>query len=879
MNKVRINEIAQEAAKKPKEVLDACEALGINAKAATSAVSLEQAEKLMEYLISGVAPTPPEPKKAKASEPKPETQKAVKPVEEKPKTKAAAPEAKAPEPTEDKAPQSEKEPPAEKEAAPAKKEDRSQITQVRKPGGLRIMSKRNKPAKPAKSESASTPVSDLDRFELSYGKQKVAADLAEEQRSKKSKSKKQPHTPTKKDHSERLDLLGDRQLASVDTFEENVVMMPDLSIGVSDFLEEQARNAQAARKNMEKARTSTGSASRFTRPAGLARSKRKRRRRRPDAQSDKEMVSVIEIPEDVRVYEFAEQMDQPMSVVIKKLFELGMMVTKNDFLSKDAIEILADEFDIEVITKNPEEELDYVAEYDLARKEAEDLTTRPPIVTIMGHVDHGKTSLLDYVRSARVASGESGGITQHIGAYTVEKSGREITFIDTPGHEAFSQMRERGANATDVVIIVVAADDGVMPQTKEAIAHAKAAKCPIIIAINKMDKPDANPDRVKGELAEAGLTPVDWGGEYECVPVSAKSGDGVEDLLETILLQSDIMELKAQVDTAAKAVVIESSLEKGRGAVATVIVQNGTLQVGDNVVAGVNSGRVRAITDDRGRTIKKLGPSEAGEVIGLDGAPASGDILIAMESLDLVKETAAKRAEYERQRSLSRTTKATLDDLHDLIAEGRLKRLPIILKADVQGTLEAIGQNLEKMRNEEVKVEIIHSAVGAISESDVSLASASEHAIIMGFHVKPSQMVKEKAKSLGVQIASYDVIYELIEDVKKILGGMLSPITEERIHGKAEVRQVFDVPRMGRIAGSMVTDGEVLKGAIARVMRGEEEIYKGRIQTLKRFKDDVKEVKKGYECGIGLEDFTGVEPGDIIEIYKAFEVEAKFEEQ
>jgi translation initiation factor IF-2 len=879
LNKVRINEIAQEAAKKPKEVLDACEALGINAKAATSAVSLEQAEKLMEYLISGVAPTPPEPKKAKASEPKPETQKAVKPVEEKPKTKAAAPEAKAPEPTEDKAPQSEKEPPAEKEAAPAKKEDRSQITQVRKPGGLRIMSKRNKPAKPAKSESASTPVSDLDRFELSYGKQKVAADLAEEQRSKKSKSKKQPHTPTKKDHSERLDLLGDRQLASVDTFEENVVMMPDLSIGVSDFLEEQARNAQAARKNMEKARTSTGSASRFTRPAGLARSKRKRRRRRPDAQSDKEMVSVIEIPEDVRVYEFAEQMDQPMSVVIKKLFELGMMVTKNDFLSKDAIEILADEFDIEVITKNPEEELDYVAEYDLARKEAEDLTTRPPIVTIMGHVDHGKTSLLDYVRSARVASGESGGITQHIGAYTVEKSGREITFIDTPRHEAFSQMRERGANATDVVIIVVAADDGVMPQTKEAIAHAKAAKCPIIIAINKMDKPDANPDRVKGELAEAGLTPVDWGGEYECVPVSAKSGDGVEDLLETILLQSDIMELKAQVDTAAKAVVIESSLEKGRGAVATVIVQNGTLQVGDNVVAGVNSGRVRAITDDRGRTIKKLGPSEAGEVIGLDGAPASGDILIAMESLDLVKETAAKRAEYERQRSLSRTTKATLDDLHDLIAEGRLKRLPIILKADVQGTLEAIGQNLEKMRNEEVKVEIIHSAVGAISESDVSLASASEHAIIMGFHVKPSQMVKEKAKSLGVQIASYDVIYELIEDVKKILGGMLSPITEERIHGKAEVRQVFDVPRMGRIAGSMVTDGEVLKGAIARVMRGEEEIYKGRIQTLKRFKDDVKEVKKGYECGIGLEDFTGVEPGDIIEIYKAFEVEAKFEEQ
>ena len=862
MNKVRISEIALEAAKKPKEVLDACEALGIAAKAPGSAVTLEQAEKLMEYLISGVGLPAAAPKAPEA---------AKEPVKQ-----AKAPEAKKPEKPEEQKVAVRPAPAAKEEAETREKSDEKPLEMARKKGGLTIVRKKNQPtasAMPSRQRAASSE----ERFAPGYGHHKVAADQAAEERRRK-KEKKAPPAPGKKDQGQRIELMLDRDLGSSDSFEDEMVLMPDLSIGVSDFLAEQARNQRAAKKEFEKAKTLNSATNRIVND-GISRSKKKRRRRMVRTDESKEAVTVVEIPEDVRVYEFAEQVNQPIAAVIKKLFELGMMVTKNDFLGKDAIEILAEEFGVEVRTKDVIEEMDYIAEYDADHADAKNLQTRPPIVTIMGHVDHGKTSLLDYIRSARVADGESGGITQHIGAYTVTKSGKEVTFIDTPGHEAFSEMRARGANATDIVIIVVAADDGVMPQTKEAISHAKAAKCPIIVAINKMDKPTANPDRVKGELAEAGLTPIDWGGDIECVGVSAKTGDGVENLLETILIQAEMLELQAEVDTLAKAVVIESSLEKGRGSVATVIVQNGTLRVGDNVVAGVSSGRIRAIMDDRGRQIKALGPSEAGEVVGLDSVPASGDILIAMEDADSVKAIAQKRADYERQRSLSRSTKATLDDLHDLIAEGRLKRLPIILKADVQGTLEAIAQSLGKLRNEEVKVDIVHSAVGAISESDVALAGASEHAVIMGFHMKPSQLIKDKAKSLGVRIASYDVIYDLIEDVRKILSGMLSPITEERIAGKAEVRQVFDIPKLGRIAGCMVTDGDILRGAIARVMRGEEELYKGKIETLKRFKDDVKEVKKGYECGIGLAGFNGIEPGDTIEVYKAFEVQAQFEVQ
>jgi translation initiation factor IF-2 len=881
---VKITEIALEAAKKPKEVLDACKALGIAARSQQSSVSEEEAVQLVNYLMKGgVAPIEPieplAPKRAakEAEEKKPvasEQKRKPKEAETKIEVEVKKVEIK---PLAQQAPITRPAPQPRKKVAPPPKAQARPIEIARKMSGLTIINKKRVVV------SSSTSVVERsygDSFAHGYGRHKVAPNAPEEERKPK-KEKKAVVTGGKKEQGQKIEILRDRDLGAFDHFEDNMIVMPDLSVGVSDFLAEQERNQRNAKRDYEKAKTLGGGT--FNRVASdggsIARSRRRRSRPLERTREVKESaVSVAEISEDVRVYEFAEIIDQPIAAVIKKLFELGMMVTKNDFLGKDAIEILASEFGVEVRTKDETQALDYVAIYDEEHKERHQKgQTRPPIVTIMGHVDHGKTSLLDYIRSSRVASGEAGGITQHIGAYAVTKNGKKITFIDTPGHEAFSQMRARGATITDVVIIVVAADDGVMPQTKEAIAHAKAAKCPIIVAINKMDKPAANPDKVKAELAEAGLTPHDWGGDTECVGVSAKTGLGVENLLETILIQAELMELKAENDAFAKAVVIESSLEKGRGPVATVIVRNGTLQTGDNVVAGTAFGRVRAIINDHGAQIKKLHPSEAGRIVGLDVTPDSGDYLIAMPDPEVAKHYAQKRADYERARALSLSTKATLEDLGELIAEGKLKRLPIILKADAQGAVEALSSSIAKLKNAEVKADIIHSAVGEISGSDLALAAASEHSVILGFHIKPSQIVKDRAKAMGVTIKSYDVIYNLLDDVSAALGGMLSKVTKEQLIGKAEARQVFDIPKLGRIAGCMVLDGEVIRGAIARVTRGEVEIYKGRIETLKRFKDDVKEVGKGLECGVGLDGFSEIRTGDLIEVYKSFEVEAVFE--
>jgi translation initiation factor IF-2 len=861
---VKITEVALEAAKKPKEVFDACKALGIAAKSQQSSVTEEQAVRLVNYLMGkAIAPTktdspaPPAPAK-KAAPKKEETTKQVKPTETKTAEVRAAPQ-----------PAKQEKPQPQPIARP--------IEIARKPSGLTIVNKKRPIAPPI-----AAPTTPNEAFTHGYGRHKIAASVAEEERKPK-KEKKIVANTVRKEQGQRIEIMRDRNLGGYDHFEENMVVMPDLSIGVSDFLAEQERNQRVAKRDYEKAKTLGGGVNRVTTgggdgSGGLSRGRRRRSRPIARGSDQKAAVSVAEISEDVRVYEFADLINQPIAAVIKKLFELGMMVTKNDFLGKDAIEILADEFGVEVRTKTADDELDYVAQYNEEHKDRHHAaTTRPPIVTIMGHVDHGKTSLLDYIRDSRVASGEAGGITQHIGAYTTTKNGKLITFIDTPGHEAFSQMRARGATITDVVIIVVAADDGVMPQTKEAISHAKAAKCPIIVAINKMDKPNANPDKVKAELAETGLTPRDWGGEVECVGVSAKTGLGVESLLETILIQAELMELKAELGARAKAVVIESSLEKGRGPVATVIVRNGTLEVGDNVVAGTAFGRIRAIVSDHGATIKKLNPSEAGRIVGLDVAPASGDYLVAMDDLEVAKRYAQKRADYERSRALSLSTKATLEDLGELIAEGKLKRLPIILKANAQGALEAIASSIAKLKNAEVKADVVYSAVGEISASDLALAGASEHAVIFGFHIKPSQIIKDRAKALGVTIKSYDVIYDLLDDVSAALGGMLSKVTKEQFAGRAEARQIFDIPRLGKIAGCMVTDGEITRGAIARVMRGEDEVYKGRIETLRRFKDDVKEVGKGMECGVGLGDFNDIRAGDLIEVYKSIEVEAIFE--
>ncbi|MDR1451827.1 MAG: translation initiation factor IF-2 [Helicobacteraceae bacterium] len=856
---MKITEIAREAAKNAKEALDACKILGIVAKSQQSSVTEEQALRLFQYLASGapIAPTAEiEPAaQTKKAAPKKETKKEKTAEIEKPEARVA--------------PQ------------PIKKEDPQlnppprPIEIARKTAGLTIVTKK----RAAVSIPSFIIGASNEAFAHEYGKRKIASISADEERKPK-KEKKIALSGHKKEQGRKIEILRDRDLGGYDHFEENMVVMPDLSIGVSDFLIEQERNQRNARRDYEKAKALGGGVNRAGGggDGGISRGRRRRSRLIDRGRDRKETISVAEINEDVRVYEFADLINQPISAVIKKLFDLGMMVTKNDFLGKDAIEILAEEFGVEVRTKDVAEELDYVALYNEAHKDRHHAAqTRPPIVTIMGHVDHGKTSLLDYIRDSRVASGEAGGITQHIGAYTVVKNSKAITFIDTPGHEAFSQMRARGATITDVVVIVVAADDGVMPQTKEAISHARASKCPIIVAINKMDKQDANPDKVKAELAEAGLTPQDWGGDAECVGVSAKTGQGVESLLETILLQAELMELKAERDTRAKAVVIESSLEKGRGPVATIIVRNGSLHAGDNVVAGTAFGRIRAIVNDRGAQVKRLNPSEAGRIVGLDITPASGDYLIAMDDLEAAKRYAQKRADYERSRALSLSTKATLEDLGELIAEGKLKRLPIILKADAQGALEAIASAISKLKNEEVKAEIAHSAVGEISASDLALAGASEHAVILGFHIKPSQIVKDRAKALGVTIKSYDVIYDLLDDVSALLGGMLSKVTKEQLVGKAEVRQIFEIPKFGKIAGCMVIDGLVTRGAAARVMRGEDEICRSRVETLKRFKDDAKEVGKGLECGVGLSAFDDAKAGDLIEVYKSIEIEAVFE--
>jgi translation initiation factor IF-2 len=852
LEKVRISEIAQEAGRANKDALEASRALGILAKSIQSSVTSEQASKIYDYLM-GVS-----------------TKESAKKEEAKKESPPSAPTAPAVKEPTVQARRDPPPPPAQK-AQVISAADEKPLEKAKVKSGLRIVNKRNSQIR----QSFGGQESKAEPFVHAYGKNKVALDTAQEDRHKR-KERRVVVSTNRKEAGQRIEMLSDRELDSRDAYEDEVVLMPDLSIGVSDFLAEQERKERTARKDYEKAKTLTTATGRIAGTDSISRQKRRKRRSFPRISEAREKVETIEISEDVRVYEFAEKIKQPISAVIKKLFDFGTLVTKNDFLGKDTIEILSVEFGIEVRTKDVSEELDYAAIYDSEHKNSAKTAPRPPIVTIMGHVDHGKTSLLDYIRSSRVASGEAGGITQHIGAYTVRKDAKRITFIDTPGHEAFSQMRSRGANTTDIVIIVVAADDGVMPQTKEAISHANAAKCPIVVAINKIDKPSANIDKVKAELAEAGLTPLDWGGDIECVGVSAKSGAGIETLLETILLQAELMELKAETDTFAKATVIESSLEKGRGAVATVIVQNGTLKVGDFVVSGVSCGRIRTITNDHGAQIERLEPSEAGLVVGLDAVPSSGDVMVAMADIDAAKEYAQKRSEYERSRALSRSTKATLEDLGSLIAEGKLKRLPIILKADVQGTLEAIASSISKLRNEEVKAEIVHSAVGEINASDVALSAASENAIILGFHVKPSQIIKDRAKSLGVRIYSYDVIYDLLDDVSRILSGMLSKVTSEELIGKAEVRQMFDVPKRGRIAGCMVIDGEVLRGAAAKVIRGEDEIYGGTVVTLRRFKEDVKEVKKGLECGIGLDGSPDIQSGDLIQIYKTTEVAAIF---
>ncbi|WP_439880376.1 translation initiation factor IF-2 [Pontibacter sp. MBLB2868] len=608
-----------------------------------------------------------------------------------------------------------------------------------------------------------------------------------------------------------------------------------------------------------------------------AKYRREKRSAIADATEERRMAEQAEsktlrVTEFVSANDLASLMDVSVNEVIKVCMQLGMFVSINQRLDAEAITIIADEFgyDVDFITSEEEQGLE-----DIVEENEEDLAERAPIVTIMGHVDHGKTSLLDYIRNANVTAGEAGGITQHIGAYKVKtESGRNITFLDTPGHEAFTAMRARGAKVTDVVIIVVAADDAVMPQTKEAINHAQAAGVPIIIAINKVDKPAANPDKIRDELSQMNILVEEWGGKYQSQEVSAKSGLGVEDLLEKVLLESELLELKANPDRQAIGTVIEASLDKGRGYVATMLVQTGTLHIGDIVLAGSHFGRVKAMTDHRGRKMKEAGPSTPVQLLGLDGAPQAGDKFVVMESEREAREIASNRSQMQREQSLRTRKHITLDEIGRRLAIGTFKELNVIVKGDVDGSVEALSDSLLKLSTPEVQVSIINKGVGAISESDVLLASASD-AIIIGFQVRPSQNARKLAEQEQIDVRLYSIIYDAINEVKDAMEGMLAPTLKEEIVGNAEVRDVFKITKVGTIAGCMVTDGSIHRNSKVRLVRDGIVVLDGEILALKRFKDDVSEVRQGYECGISLKNYNDIQVGDIIEAYEEKEIKRK----
>ncbi|PAF51591.1 translation initiation factor IF-2 [Helicobacter sp. 13S00477-4] len=854
MAKVRLTEIATEAGKSSKEVLEKAKEMGLDVKTVSSGLNDEEAASLYEYITTGInnlaqktslkVKTPPV--EAKKSAPRvPKTTKNTKK-----ETKVSKESLK---PVEEKSVEIIQKP-IEENIDNIESQIENHVGVARRMG-IRIVKKGN--------EEKSTASSEVKKYQYSPSAQEMLEGLRNDESITPKKSKKPQKTKALTSHKhkeQKIDILGERVLKEIDEDEEqNEIMLFDLhQQDIRDEEEEnQVKQAITDRIKVHKKNPwmSDGSIKRST------------KRRKPPKQDNNIKVaqSVISIPEEIRVYEFADIAGRNLAEVVKVLFNLGMMVTKNDFLDRDAIEILADEFKIEVSIQNTSEELEYIQDQE---QNPNSMQERPPVVTIMGHVDHGKTSLLDKIRNTRVASVEAGGITQHIGAYMVEKNGKLISFIDTPGHEAFTEMRSRGAQVTDIAIIVIAADDGVKQQTIEALNHAKAAGVQIIIAMNKMDKENVNPDKLKAECAELGFNPIDWGGEYEFIPISAKSGEGIEHLLETILVHAEVMELKADPSSSPKAVVLEGSIEKGRGPVATLIVQNGTLRVGDSIVAGTAFGRVRALIDDQGKNIDKLLPSGVAVVTGLSEVPSAGSILIGVHNDAIAKEYAQKRATYLRQKELSKTTKVSFDELSQMVAKGQLKSIPVVIKADTQGSLEAIKASLEKLNNQEVQINIIGLGVGGITEGDIALAAASSNSLILGFNVRPTGTVKLRAKELGVEIKTYSIIYGLIDDTKALISGLMSPLIDEENTGQAEVRDTFVISKVGTIAGCMVVDGVIARGIKVRLIRNGVVVHTGTIASLKRFKDDAKEVSKGYECGIMLENYNDVHIGDVFETYK-----------
>lgn len=601
---------------------------------------------------------------------------------------------------------------------------------------------------------------------------------------------------------------------------------------------------------------------------------------KPAVQGEKPQITIpkaikrrIKIDDAIVLSELAKRIGIKASEMIKTLMSIGVMATVNQTIDFDTAVLLAAEFNYEIEKASFEEEPLFKVEKDEPGK----LVPRPPVVTIMGHVDHGKTSLLDLIRNTKVTDGEAGGITQHIGAYHVSTDKGSVVFLDTPGHEAFTAMRSRGAKLTDLVVLVVAADDGVMPQTIEAINHSKAAGVPVIVAINKIDKNNADTERVQRELADIELVPEDWGGDTSFIKVSAKKNLGIDDLLEMILLQSEILELKANPDKLATGHVIEAKIDSGRGAVATILIQDGSLHVGDSVVCGIYYGKIRAMINDRGAMIKSAGPSMPVEILGLSGVPGAGDDLTALSDDKLAKQVSIHRVQKQRSKELAKTSKLSLENLYETIKEGQVNNLNIIIKTDVHGSIEAISDSLTKLSNDEVKINIVHAGTGAITESDVSLAAVS-NAIIIGFNVRPNAKTLNFAAKENVDIRYYNIIYNIIKEIKDAIVGMMSSTYEERILGRADIREVFHIPKVGAIAGAYVTDGKIERGQSVRLLRDGITCYEGKLSSLHRFKDDVKEVQSGYECGIGIENYNDIKPGDTIECYYLEEIKPKLEE-
>ena len=592
--------------------------------------------------------------------------------------------------------------------------------------------------------------------------------------------------------------------------------------------------------------------------------------KRLQQQVQKKQPVTVMIPDEISVGELASRMKRTGADVVKQLIKLGVMASVSDVIDYDTAALTALEMGAKIereIIVTIEERL-----IDESEDKAEDLLPRDPVVVVMGHVDHGKTSLLDAIRKTNVVSGEAGGITQHIGAYRVELNGRKITFLDTPGHEAFTSMRARGAQVTDVVILVVAADDGIMPQTIEAINHAKAADVPIVVAVNKMDKETANPDRIKQQLTEYELVPEDWGGSTVVCPVSAKTGNGIDDLLEMVLLTADMLELKANPNRGGKGTVVEAKLDRGRGPVATLLISNGTLKAGDVIIAGTSVGRVRAMTDDKGRKINTAGPSVPVEIIGLSEVPNAGDLFYAVDDERMARELVEQRKHTEKEaQNQNAGRKVSLEDLFDQIQQGEMKELALIVKADVKGSAEAVRASLEKLSNDEVRVRVIHAGVGAINESDILLASAS-NAIVIGFNVRPDASARDSAERTGTDIRTYRIIYDCIEEIEAAMKGLLDPEFKEEVLGHAEIRQTFKVSKVGTIAGCHVTDGKITRNSSVRIVRDGIVIFEGMLNSLKRFKDDAKEVSSGYECGLSVENFNDIKEGDVVEAYAMVEV-------